>query len=115
VKAAATIPGKIRRYLERIKRESIELRSWSRPEQQPAATLGMLFDEVFGIDEDTSGVAATHADEVDAQLCVPIRDLMIDALALDAGTSVMLRFAELIRAGYDVGCAVEEIGRFSAT
>lgn len=80
----------------------------------------MLFDEVFGIDEDTSGVAATlriaratgqaNADEVDAQLCAPIRDLMIDALALDAGTSVMLRFAELIRAGYDVGCAVEEIG-----
>ncbi len=120
VKAAATIPGKIRRYLERVKRESIELRYWSRPEQQPGGTLGMLFDEVFDIDEDTSGVAATlriaratgqeHADEIDAQLCAPIRDLMIDALALDAGTSVMLRFAELIRAGYDVGCAVEEIG-----
>lgn len=120
VKAAATIPGKIRRYLERVKRESIELRSWSRSEQQPGGTLGMLFDEVFGIDEDTSGVAATlriarvtgqeSADEVDPELCAPIRELMIDALAQDAGASVMLRFAELIRAGYDVGCAVEEIG-----
>jgi hypothetical protein len=122
VKAAATIPGKIRRYLEKVKRESIELRFWSRPEQQPGGALGMLFDEVFGIDEDTSGVAAKscialvtgqeYATGGEAQLCASIRGLMIDALAQDVGASVMLRFAELIRAGYDVECAVEEIGSF---
>ncbi len=32
------------------------------------------------------------------------------ALSHDVGASVMLRFAELIRAGHDVGFAVEEIG-----
>ncbi|MBC3270214.1 hypothetical protein HU765_09775 [Pseudomonas sp. SWRI81] len=122
VKAAATIPGKIRRYLEKVKRESLELRSWSRPELQPAGTLGMLFGELFGIDEHTSGVSAAAriahvtgracASGVDAELCAPIRELMVNALALDAEASVMLRFAELIRAGYDVGFAVEEIGVF---
>lgn len=122
VKAAATIPGKIRRYLEKAKRESLELRSWNRPEHQPAGTLGMLFEELFGIDEYTSGSTAsrriTHvtgqecATGVDAELCAPIRELMVNALALDAGTSVMLRFAELIRAGYDVGFAIAEIGGF---
>lgn len=119
-KAAATIPGKIRRYLEKVKRESLELRSWSRPEHQPAGTLGMLFDELFGIDEHTSGLAASTriahvtgqecALGADAELGAPIRELMINALALDAGASVMLRFAELIRAGHDVGIAIAQIG-----
>jgi len=120
VKAAATIPGKIRRYLEKVQRESLELRSWSRPEQQPAGTLGMLFNEILGVDEHTSGLLATtriaqltgweYSPSIEAELCKPIRELMTNALALDAGVCVMLRFAELIRAGHDVGFAVEEIG-----
>ncbi|MCJ7957876.1 MAG: hypothetical protein MUW57_15345 [Pseudomonas sp.] len=120
VKAAATIPGKIRRYLEKVRRESIELRSWSRPERHPAGTLGMLFEETFGVDEDTSGLTAISrivqltgqesALSVEAELCMPIRELMTHALALDVGPSVMLRFAQLILAGHDVGFAVKEIG-----
>lgn len=119
-KAAATIPGKIRRYLEKVRRESLELKSWSRPEQHPAGTLGMLFDDVFGVDEDTSGLTAISriakltgqecALSVEAELCTPVRELMTNALALDVGPSVMLRFAELILAGHDVGVAVKEVG-----
>ncbi|MEX5630122.1 hypothetical protein [Pseudomonas marginalis] len=119
-KAAATIPGKIRRHLEKVQRESIELKSWNRPECQPVGTLGMLLGELFDIDECASGLTAVSriakwtgkacSASAEAELYTPIRELMTDALALDVGASVMLRFADLIRAGHDVRFAVEEIG-----
>jgi hypothetical protein len=119
-KAAATIPGKIRRNLEKVQRESIELKAWSRPEQHPAGTLGMVLGEILGVDENTSGARASSlvgwltgqacSASVEAELHEPVRELMTIALAHDVGSSVMLRFAELIRAGHDVGFAIEEIG-----
>lgn len=119
-KAAATIPGKIRRNLEKVQRESIELRAWSRPEQNPTGTLGMVLGETLGVDENTSGHMASSliswltgqscSPGVEAELREPVRELMTIALANDIGSTVMLRFAELIRAGHDVGSAVEEIG-----
>lgn len=118
-KAAATIPGKIRRNLEKVQRESIELRTWSRPEQHPAGTLGMVLGEILGVDENTSGdmvsslvtwfAGQASPPTTEAGLNEPIRELMTIALAHDIGSSVMLRFAELIRAGHDVGFAIEEI------
>ncbi|KMN16123.1 hypothetical protein [Pseudomonas weihenstephanensis] len=123
-KAAATIPGKIRRNLEKVQRESIELKAWSRPEQHPAGTLGMVLGEILGVDENTSGHMVSslvtwltgHAcsPSVEAELGEPTRELMTKALAHDASSSVMLRFAELIRAGHGVRFAVKEIaGSFS--
>lgn len=119
-KAAATIPGKIRRNLEKVQRESIELKAWSRPEQHPAGTLGMVLGEVLGVDENTSGHMVSSlvtwltgqacSPTVESELEEPIRELMTIALAQDVGSSVMLRFAELIRAGHEVGSAIEEIG-----
>jgi len=119
-KAAATIPGKIRRNLEKVQRESIELKTWSRPEQHPAGTLGMVLGEILGVDEDTPGHRVSSlvawltgqacSPSVEAALDEPIRELMTLALSHDVGSSVMLRFAELIRAGHDVGFAIEEIG-----
>lgn len=118
-KAAATIPGKIRRYLERVQRESIELKAWRRPEQHPAGTLGMVLGEILSVDENTSGhsvsslltlfTGQTCSSTVEAELDGPIRELMTNALAHDVGFPVMLRFAELIRAGHEVGFAIEEI------
>ena len=124
-KAAATIPGKIRRNLEKVQRESIELKAWSRPEQHPAGTLGMVLGEILGVDENTSGPMVSSlvtwltgqacSPTVEAELGEPIRELMTKALAHDAGSSVMLRFAEMIRAGHDVRFAVDEIsGSLSA-
>ncbi|WP_448120145.1 hypothetical protein [Pseudomonas veronii] len=119
-KAAATIPGKIRRNLEKVQRESIELKAWNRPEQHPAGTLGMVLGEILSIDENTSGHMVSSlvswftgqacSPTVEAELDEPIRELMTLALAHDVGSSVMLQFAELIRAGHDVGFAIEEIG-----
>ncbi|AZE60504.1 MULTISPECIES: hypothetical protein [Pseudomonas fluorescens group] len=119
-KAAATIPGKIRRNLEKVQRESIELKAWSRPEQHPAGTLGMVLGEILGVDENTSGHRVSSliawltgqacSPAIEAALDEPIRELMTLALSHDIGASVMLRFAEMIRAGHDVGFAIEEIG-----
>lgn len=120
-KASATIPGKIRRYLERVRRESIELKSWTRPEHQPAGALGMVLSETFDIDEETTGLIVYsriarltgqvhEAASLEVELSEPIRELMTFALAHDIGSSVMLQFAELIRAGHDVSFAVEELG-----
>ncbi|AZE54647.1 hypothetical protein C4K03_2492 [Pseudomonas synxantha] len=119
-KAAATIPGKIRRNLEKVQRESIELKTWSRPEQHPAGTLGMVLGEILGVDEDTPGHRVSSlvawltgqacSPAIEAALDEPIRELMTLALSHDIGASVMLRFAEMIRAGHDVGFAIEEIG-----
>jgi hypothetical protein len=119
-KAAATIPGKIRRNLEKVQRESIELKAWSRPEQHPAGTLGMVLGEILSVDENTSGHMVSSlvtwltgqacSPIAEAELDEPIRELMTIALARDIGSSVMLRFAELIRAGHEVGFAIEEIG-----
>lgn len=124
-KAAATIPGKIRRNLEKVQRESIELKAWGRPEQHPAGTLGMVLGEILGVDENTSGPMVSSlvtwltgqacSSTVEAELGEPIRELMTKALAHDAGSSVMLRFAQMIRAGHDVRFAVDEIsGSLSA-
>ncbi|KAF6692925.1 hypothetical protein HFD98_10510 [Pseudomonas sp. EKM23D] len=119
-KAAATIPGKIRRNLEKVQRESIELKAWSRPDQHPVGTLGMVLGEILGVDENSSGHMVSSlvnwltgqgcSPSAGAELDEPIRELMTIALALDVSSSVMLRFAELIRAGHDVGSAIEEIG-----
>ncbi|MBV4481538.1 hypothetical protein [Pseudomonas khavaziana] len=119
-KAAATIPGKIRRNLEKVQRESIELKAWSRPEHHPAGTLGMVLGEILGVDENTSGHRVSSliawltgqacSPAIEAALDEPIRELMTLALSHDIGASVMLRFAEMIRAGHEVGFAIEEIG-----
>ena len=119
-KAAATIPGKIRRNLEKVQRESIELKAWSRPEHHPAGTLGMVLGEILGVDVNTSGHRVSSliawltgqacSSAIEAALDEPIRELMTLALSHDIGASVMLRFAEMIRAGHDVGSAIEEIG-----
>lgn len=118
-KAAATIPGKIRRNLEKVQRDAIELKAWGRPEQHCAGALGMVLSEVLGVDENTSGQRVSSlvtwltgqacSSTLQVALDEPIHELMTMALARDLGSSVMVRFAELIRGGHDVGFAIEEI------
>jgi hypothetical protein len=80
----------------------------------------MVLEEILGVDENTSGhlvfsvvtwfTGQACSPTVEAELHEPVRELMTIALAHDVGSTVMLRFAELIRAGHDVGFAIEEIG-----
>lgn len=115
-RATATIPGKIRRTLEKIEKEGSIVRKWDRPDYQPAGTLGMLFNELFGIDEDTPGLevqerlALLLPDENGGEDEVPrnesVRQLLCNALVSDTGPQMMERFAALIREGHGVGRAV---------
>lgn len=53
-KATATMPGKLQRLFEAVRKKQRQpLKAWRRPAQQPAGTLGVLFYERFGLNEAT--------------------------------------------------------------
>lgn len=118
-RATATIPGKIRRNLEKIEKQSTDVPKWDRPNYQPAGTLGMLFSDLFGIDEDTPGA------DVYARLTAlipdppfageappengPVKRLLCDALLHDTGPQMLHRFAALIREGHGVSATIAKL------
>jgi hypothetical protein len=118
-RAAATIPGKIRRTLEKVEKEKTVISKWKRPDQQPSGTLGMLFNELFGLDEDTPGsqvlaqliAAQPQSEETDAVAPdpEPVRRLLYEALMNDSGPEMLTHFAELIREGHPVGAVVSKM------
>lgn len=124
-KSAATIPGKIKRHLERIAKGEITIKLWDRPVNQPAGTLGDVLYEFFGIDEDTLGsnVISIFADpepeEAHMRGDPPIEvieekasTLMRRAITHNLEAEVILLFANCIRSGNDVEMALNAI--FSA-
>lgn len=112
-KAAATIPGKIKRLLEKVATgNAAPLTAFSRPHDQPAGTLGDVFYEYFGINEDTHGstvksifaknwkVAGLEAKlesnpAIEDQACEMVRKAMMFNLEAPA----LLHFAARIREG----------------
>jgi len=119
-KAAATIPGKIKRYLERVVREGLSVKSWDRPVDQPAGTLGDVFYEYFGLHEDTPGVEAmeslAHLDldeeeviEPSAEVVAAARTMMQQAIGQGCEATALLLFAERIRHRDDVQVALEAV------
>lgn len=60
-KASKTIPGKLQRYLEKVKKGESTLKFWSRLDSQPAGSLGDIFYEYFGIDESSLGAEVYDA------------------------------------------------------
>lgn len=121
-KAAATIPGKIKRNLEQVARGDVHLKAWTRPIHQPAGTLGDVFYEFFGIDENTLGstvremfsevaIGTDHlkVDPPPEVIEEQIRILMRQALAQDISASVMLHFADRIRNGDDALAALDAV------
>ncbi|MNF03792.1 hypothetical protein D3C80_2031790 [compost metagenome] len=82
--------------------------------------MGQLFYELFGLDEDSLGsdvmavfserdALRAPASELETRLAQPVRRFMAAALSQDVGANVMLRFTELIRSGFDVVDAIDEI------
>ena len=55
-KAAATIPNKVRKLLEIADQQGGIPRGWDRPESHLAGSLGMVFLNIFGVDEYSPGV-----------------------------------------------------------
>ena len=119
-KAAATIPGKIKRYLERVVREGLSVKSWDRPVDQPAGTLGDVFYEYFGLYENTPGVEAMEVlanqdlDEEEAigpsaEVIAAARTMMQQAIGRGSEATALLLFAERIRQGDGVQAALEAV------
>lgn len=124
-KAAATIPGKISRQIERIVKGDLVVKPWRRPADQPAGALGEVFYEYFGIDEGTTGLKVMemfieHEDEaidtdvdpplefVEEQACL----LMRRAIACNLEAEIILFFADCVRGGNNVQTALDAV--FSA-
>lgn len=118
-KAAATLPGKLRRHMEKVEREAMPIRAWSRREEHPAGTLGMVFWELFQIEENTPGSQAvevlsnigglTKATSPEADLTVPAAQLIHAAVAENLAGEVLLDFAALIQRGTEVPQAIQTI------
>lgn len=108
-KAAATIPGKLRRYLERARREALEVRCWRRPEQQGAGALGMMFEDLFGLSENSAGslawAAFSHRSETwacavsEPRSGALARRLMIRALGADQALASIKQVGEALAGG----------------
>ncbi len=114
-KAAATIPNKIVRQIERAdKQDGIE-RFWDRPEHHIVGALGMAFLAVFEIDELTEGKRAlAKFAQLGAQPSVKdaqdiASNFMQDALNNNASLRAMEQFAELIREGFDAQGALAKL------
>jgi len=119
-KAAATIPGKLRRYLEKIERSEAKVSAWDRPNSQPAGTLGLLFAEMFDIDENTLGSAVMQYFEDPAvnteipsfspeALALPATKLMNAALGHFAAADVLFCFANAVHSGKNILDAIDEV------
>ncbi|WP_200384863.1 hypothetical protein [Rhodocyclus tenuis] len=121
-RAAATIPGKIKMALEKVKKGQIAIKSWSRPDYQPAGTLGDVLCERFGIDEKTAGrevmslfplketndgglIEGVSVEKLEEMVCF----LMHRAIAYNYELDVILHFANRIRNRDTVEQALDSI------
>ena len=116
-KAAATIPNKIRKQIERADKQDGIQKYWDRPDHHIVGTLGMAFLDVFEIDELTEGrQALAKFAQLGAQPRVEdvqgiASHFMQGALNNNISLRAMEQFAELIREGFDAHGALSELVR----
>ena len=120
-KAADTIPGKLMRHLEMVAKGKASVKLWDRPSDQPAGTIGQVFYELFGIDENTSGQRvfeiitpapdpSANADpELTADELRPSTNVLLQrSLEKELGPEMMLAFASAVRQGLSVVEAIDQ-------
>ena len=121
-KAAATIPGKIMRLLAKVEDGTAVLKPWSRPELQPAGTLGELFWERYGVDEDTAGATAleilrpsdpphTVQSSSDSPAIVRshVDQLFLAASGHGAALEVLSAFSQALEQGFSIPDAISHV------
>jgi hypothetical protein len=118
-RAAETLPGKIKRLLEKVRKGEVTIKHWDRPDLQPSGTLGELFDEIFGIDEHTAGSDALHILSPPNPSTAPGQaqqaerthtdELFHAAVGHNATLEVLQKFAEAIAQGYTVTDAISYV------
>lgn len=121
-KAAATIPGKFSRHLESVVKGERKFGNWDRPHDQPAGTIGQVFYELFGIDEQTCGaVLANHLPDAGQgefglqinlthELRTDINHVLARVQRTTQGADMMAAFAEAIADGMPFEDAIAYIG-----
>ncbi len=118
-KAAATIPNKIRKQIERADKQGGIDRYWDRPEHHIAGSLGMAFLTLFEIDEFTEGkqalakFAQLSVQASAGEVQVVANNFMQGALSRNVSLWAMEQFAGLIRAGFDTNGALDELMRLN--
>lgn len=122
-KAAATIPGKFSRHLEGIVKGERKFGNWERPHDQPAGTIGQVFYELFGIDEQTRGTdldtLLPDAEQVESQLQINmthelrtgVDHILARVQRTKQGPDMMAAFAEVIADGMPFEDAIAYINR----
>jgi len=116
-KAAATMPGKLLHQFEAARKGNTELTKYQRIKSLPAGMLGQVFNEFYGLDEDTDSAVviklfaeeSQDRNEIEAKVDAKVRALMAAALENDMAAAVMFDFAELIRNGAGISDAIEQI------
>lgn len=116
-KAAATIPGKIMRHLEDVKKNGAIIKQWNRPDEQPSGTLGEVFNQYFEVDENTDGIQAMRifstpvkCDYFDTDVDIikeRAEKLMRMAIGNGLEAGVILVFSSAIRNGMDPSEALD--------
>ncbi|NIE77313.1 hypothetical protein F3J45_23030 [Pantoea sp. Ap-967] len=114
-RATATIPGNIRKQLELSKQEGELRNDWNRQQAHIVGTLGMVFSEVFGIDEYFNGAAVLKMFErlggpqkTSGEYPEIATAFMQDTLEMNTSMAALEAFAELIRAGLTTDDALME-------
>lgn len=116
-KAAATIPNKIRKQVEKADKQGGIDKFWSRPEHHIAGSLGMAFLELFEVDESTEGrlaltIFAQLRTQTDIEEDQAVADIfMQSAHSRNVSLWAMEEFSKLIREGFDTKNALEELMR----
>lgn len=117
-RAADMLPSKLLRYFEKAKKGEILLKAWNRSPSQPGGSLGQIFYEFFGINENTPGaqIAEIFAskkksdEEGFGHLTDDWRDAANDAVcrALESGLApeMLFAFAKAIRQGASISDAL---------
>lgn len=114
-RATATIPGKIRKQLELAEQKGELRNDWNRQQAHITGTLGMVFSEIFGINEYSNGAAVLKMFERLGDQLQPTGEFddiaaafMRDTLDLNTSMPALEALAEMIRSGLTTGDALIE-------
>jgi hypothetical protein len=107
-KAAATLPGKLKRYLEAVNKGQKNIGQGDRPRDQAAGSLGDIFYDIWNIDENTLGtelpnIFPNSSDNIETDELSLNREIVTQmlhqAVAHDLAPEVLLTFASEISEG----------------